>query len=120
MLTVNGAGKASNGTRRTFNMTLSPVQWEVLTATGLRSVWAIDLPKGRHQLRVASIHPATGRGGSVYLDVDVSEAIGAAARCADRVALPVEDADGVCRRAACLLDGGHADRDTRASPKATC
>jgi VWFA-related protein len=73
LLTVNSGGKASNGTRRTFNVTLSPVQWQILTATGLRSVWGIDLPKGRHQVRVASIHPATGRAGSVYLDVDVSE-----------------------------------------------
>jgi VWFA-related protein len=73
LLTVNGGGKAANGTRRTFNVTLSPVQWEILGATGLRSVWGIDLPKGRHQLRVASIHPGTGRAGSVYLDVDVSE-----------------------------------------------
>jgi VWFA-related protein len=72
LLTVNAGGKAANGTRRTFDLTLSPLQSEVLTATGLRTVWAIDLAKGRHQLRVASVHPPTGRGGSVYLDVDLS------------------------------------------------
>ena len=42
-------------------------------ATALRTVWVVDLPKGRHQLRVASVHAATGRGGAVYLDVDVSD-----------------------------------------------
>jgi VWFA-related protein len=71
LLTVNAAGKAANGMRRTFAVSLSPVQREVLAATGLRSVWAIDLPRGRHQVRVACIDAATGRGGSVYLDVNV-------------------------------------------------
>jgi VWFA-related protein len=71
LLTINPAGKASNGTRRIFDVSLSAVQREVLAATALRSVWAIDLTPGRHQLRVGSIDVATGRGGSVYLDVDV-------------------------------------------------
>jgi hypothetical protein len=73
LLTVNATGKAANGTRRIFTVSLSPVQWEVLTAMGLRSVWAIDVPAGRHQLRVASIDGATRRGGSVYLDLDVAK-----------------------------------------------
>ncbi len=71
LLTVNATGKAANGTRRVFDVSLSPAQWEILSATGLRSVWAIDLPAGRHHLRVASIDVETGRGGSVYLDVEV-------------------------------------------------
>ena len=73
LLTLNAAGKAANGTRRIFDLTLSPAQWQVLTATGLRSVWAIDLPRGHHQLRVASVDSGTGRGGSVYLEVDVPD-----------------------------------------------
>jgi VWFA-related protein len=73
LLTLDARGKASNGTRRIFDMSLSPAQWEVLTATGLRSVWSVDLPAGPHQLRVASIDLGTARGGSVYLDVDVPE-----------------------------------------------
>lgn len=72
LVTVNGTGKADNGLRRTFDLTLTPLQKEVLAGTGLRSVWAVDLPKGVHQLRVASVDATTGRGGSVYLDVDVS------------------------------------------------
>jgi len=73
LLTLNATGKAANGTRRIFDLTLSPAQWQVLTATGLRSVWAIDLPRGHHQLRVASVDSGTGRGGSVYLDLDVPD-----------------------------------------------
>jgi VWFA-related protein len=71
LLTVDAKGKAANGMRRTFDVSLSPVQWEVLAATGLRSVWALNLPAGRHQVRVATIDGATGLGGSVYVDVDV-------------------------------------------------
>jgi VWFA-related protein len=77
LLTVNATGKAANGTRRIFDISLSPAQREVLTATGLRSVWAIDLPAGRHQVRVASIDSATRRGGAVYLEVDLPSGVGA-------------------------------------------
>jgi hypothetical protein len=76
ILTVDGKGKASNGVRRVFEVSLSPTQRDVLKATGLRSVWAIELPKGRHQVRVASIDAASRRGGSVYLEVDVPDADG--------------------------------------------
>lgn len=75
LLSVNATGKADNGTRRTFDIGLSPVQREVLAGTGLRSVWAVELAKGRHQLRVATVDTVTGRGGSVYLDVDVSDEV---------------------------------------------
>jgi hypothetical protein len=71
MLTVNATGRAANGVRRAIDAALTPLQWEILANTGLRSVWAIDLPDGLHQLRVASNETGAGRGGSVYLDVDV-------------------------------------------------
>ena len=73
LLTVDGKGHAGNGTRRTLEVSLSPAQWGVLIATGLRTVWALELAPGQHQLRVASLD-AAGRGGSVYLGVDVPEA----------------------------------------------
>jgi hypothetical protein len=73
LLTVDGKGKASNGLRRVFDVSLSAAQWDVLKATAVRSVWAVDLPRGRHQVRVASIDTASGRGGSIYLDVDVPD-----------------------------------------------
>lgn len=71
LVTVNATGRAANGVRRSIDAKLTPLQWEVLADTGLRSVWAIELPRGRHQLRVASIETGTGRGGSVYLDVEI-------------------------------------------------
>lgn len=71
LLTVSATGKAANGLRRIFDVSLSPANWDALRATALRSLWAIELTKGRHQLRVASIDSVTGRGGSVFLDVDV-------------------------------------------------
>jgi hypothetical protein len=73
LLTVGANGKIGNGTRRTFDIKMSPTQWDILAATGLRTVWQVDLPKGRHQLRIASVHSAAARGGAVYVDVDVSD-----------------------------------------------
>lgn len=74
LLTVDTSGKASNGIRRTFTLQPTPGQWDVLLASNLRTIWAVDLPAGRHQLRVAARDATAGRGGSVYLDVVVPKA----------------------------------------------
>jgi hypothetical protein len=74
LLTVDHSGRAANGTRRTFGIKVSPTQWDILSASALRSVWAIDLPVGVHQLRVAALDTATGRGGSVYVELDIPRA----------------------------------------------
>ncbi len=71
LLTVNESGKAANGTRRLLTLRPTDAQWAVLAASSLRSVWAVDLPPGRHQLRVAALQSGSGRGGSVYLDIIV-------------------------------------------------
>jgi VWFA-related protein len=71
LLTVNEFGKAANGTRRVLTLKPTPTQWSVLQASSLRTIWAVDLPPGRHQLRVGAVHAGSGRGGSVYLDVTV-------------------------------------------------
>ena len=71
LLTVNATGKAANGTRRVFTLKPSPDQWALLAASSLRTVWAVDLPPGRHQLRVGAVHAGNGLGGSVYLDIVV-------------------------------------------------
>ena len=39
MLSVSASGKVANGTRRTFDIKMSPLQWEILAATALRTVW---------------------------------------------------------------------------------
>ena len=71
LLTVDESGKAANGTRRVLTLRPTDTQWAVLAASSLRSVWAVDLPPGRHQLRVAALQAGSGRAGSVYLDVVV-------------------------------------------------
>ena len=43
----------------------------MLGQLGVRSIWCIDLPPGAHQLRLATVHEQSGRGGSMYLDVNV-------------------------------------------------
>ena len=59
--------------RRTFTVSLSPTQWEILGRRAFAASGRSTLPAGRHQVRVASIDGATGRGGSVYLDVNVAQ-----------------------------------------------
>jgi hypothetical protein len=71
LLTVNESGKAANGTRHLLTLRPTDAQWTVLAASSLRSVWAVDLPPGRHQLRVAAFQSGSSRGGSVYLDIVV-------------------------------------------------
>ena len=44
---------------------------QAIGARGLRSLWAVDLPPGTHQVRVATVHPVTGRSGSMYVDLVV-------------------------------------------------
>ncbi|WP_291984101.1 VWA domain-containing protein [Luteitalea sp.] len=71
VLTVNESGKAANGTRRLVTLRPTAGQWTVLAASSLRSVWAVDLAPGRHQLRVAALQSGSSRGGSVYLEIVV-------------------------------------------------
>lgn len=74
LLTVDKKGKAANGRRREMAFKVPPGQREQLSTTTLRSLWAVTLPPGRHQVRVATLDAATGRGGAVYLDLDVPSA----------------------------------------------
>ena len=71
ILSIDGNGKMSNATQKKAELKVNPQQVETLGALGLRTVWCIDLPPGPHQVRVATVHQQTGRGGSMYLDVTV-------------------------------------------------
>jgi hypothetical protein len=71
ILSIDGNGKMANATQKKAELKVNPQQVETLGALGLRTVWCIDLPPGPHQIRVATVHQQTGRGGSMYLDVTV-------------------------------------------------
>lgn len=73
MLTLDDRGKASNATRKGLEMRLTAPQAQLLGASALRAVWALELPKGRHRVRLAVTENASALGGSLYLDVDIPE-----------------------------------------------
>lgn len=71
ILTIDMDGKVANATQKKAELKVAPAQVEMLGSLGVRTVWCIDLPPGAHQVRVATVHQQTGRGGSMYLDVTV-------------------------------------------------
>ncbi len=74
LFTLDDKGKTSNATRRQMNIRVNDQQLTVLSASALRTVWAIELAPGEHQLRLAAVDEQTGRGGSLYLDLRVDAA----------------------------------------------
>jgi VWFA-related protein len=73
ILTIDGNGKTANATQKRAELKVGPEQVRTLGMLGVRTVWCVDLAPGPHQVRVATVHQQTGRGGSMYLDV-VAEA----------------------------------------------
>lgn len=77
VFSIDDKGKTSNATRKRVQMQMRPEQLARLRASGLRTVWGVELPPGRHQLRMATVDESSGRGGSFFLDVEVRPAPGA-------------------------------------------
>ena len=71
ILSIDGNGKMANATQKTAELKVGPAQVQMLGELGVRSIWCIDLAPGAHQIRVATVHQQSGRGGSMYLDVTV-------------------------------------------------
>lgn len=71
ILSIDMNGKVANATQKRAELKVGPSQVQMLGELGVRSIWCIDLPPGAHQLRVATVHEQSGRGGSMYLDVNV-------------------------------------------------
>lgn len=73
ILTIDNKGEASNATRKSLELKLTAAQAQYLGASALRAVWALDMPTGRHHVRLAVTENASALGGSLYLDVDIPE-----------------------------------------------
>ncbi|HTV01585.1 MAG TPA: VWA domain-containing protein [Luteitalea sp.] len=73
IVTIDANGKTSNATQKRAELKIGPAQARTVGMLGVRSVWCVDLPPGPHQVRVATVHKQTGRGGSMYVDI-VAEA----------------------------------------------
>jgi VWFA-related protein len=71
ILSINSQGKMANAIQKRAELKVGPHQVAMLGGLGVRTIWCIDLPPGSHQVRVATVHQQSGRGGSMYLDVTV-------------------------------------------------
>lgn len=74
LVTMDATGRFGAATKRAVDLRLPEQQVEVLQSSALRTVWAVDLPTGVQQVRVATRHPATGLRGMVALDLLVEAA----------------------------------------------
>jgi VWFA-related protein len=75
IFSLDSRGKTANASRRHAKLTFTPAQLELLDATALRTVWAVELAPGEHQLRLAAIDEVSGRGGSVFVDVSIPKGV---------------------------------------------
>jgi hypothetical protein len=73
LLTVNDSGKPSNGTTAGMDLSLTPEDLARVRSTGVRWLSALELPPGRHQLRVAGRAERTGISGMITHDFVVPE-----------------------------------------------
>jgi hypothetical protein len=73
LLTVSDGGRASNGTSIDMDLRLTQEDLVRVKGTGVRWLSALELPPGRHQLRVAGRALGTGISGMITQDVVVPE-----------------------------------------------
>ncbi len=66
---VDASGRMGKVTHRTASLKFNATQAAVVRDDWVRTVWALDLAPGEHQVRVAIVQPATGLRGSMYIDV---------------------------------------------------
>jgi len=71
LLTVDGSARAANGRSATFDLHLTPEQYQGVKATGVRWISRLEMPAGHYQLRVAGRALQTVLSGLVTRDVDV-------------------------------------------------
>lgn len=71
IFSLDERSKTANATRRQSKLTFTPAQLERLDASAVRTVWAVELPPGEHQIRLATVDARSGRGGSVFVDVNI-------------------------------------------------
>jgi VWFA-related protein len=71
LMTVDGSARAANGRSATFDLHLTPDQYQGVSATGIRWISRLEIPAGHYQVRVAGRARQTAVSGLVTRDVDV-------------------------------------------------
>jgi VWFA-related protein len=83
MLTVDSRAKAANGRETALDLRLTREELERVRASGVRWLWRVDLPRGRHNVRVAGRAVRSGTVGVVATDVEVTGDDSASAAMSD-------------------------------------
>jgi hypothetical protein len=65
-------GRLSEGVRRIFTLSLDAATRDTVQRSGLRALGRLELPPGRHQIRIVAHQPG-GETGSVLADVEVPD-----------------------------------------------
>jgi hypothetical protein len=73
LLTVDDRGRASNGRSTKIDLSLPAEELHRVKATGVRWLSKVDLPPGRHQIRIAARALRTGATGMITHAVDVPD-----------------------------------------------
>lgn len=71
MLTIDDRARASNGKSATIDLHLTTAELDRVKQTGARWLSRIELPPGRHQIRVAGRALRSGTTGLITVDLDV-------------------------------------------------
>ncbi|MCC6164834.1 MAG: VWA domain-containing protein [Acidobacteria bacterium] len=71
ILSMDANGKIANATQKNVELKVGPALVGTLGQLGVRTIWSVELTPGSHQIRLATVHRQSGRGGSMYLDVAV-------------------------------------------------
>jgi hypothetical protein len=66
---VDAAGRMGKVTHQQAALKLKGKQVDSVSNDWVRVVWAVDLPPGQRQIRVAVVQPTTGLRGSMYVDI---------------------------------------------------
>lgn len=66
---VDAAGRFGKVTHQQAALRLKGSQVDSVRNEWVRAVWAVELPAGQRQIRVAIVQPTTGLTGSLYVDV---------------------------------------------------
>jgi VWFA-related protein len=73
VVALDGAATFETGDRQTLQLQLKPETYATVQARGLRALFRLNLPPGRHQLRAAVNDTGSGLTGTVFYDLDVPE-----------------------------------------------
>jgi hypothetical protein len=66
-------GKVQGSVHSDFELAVRPATHQLLTEAGFRVITTLELPSGRHHIRMAALESGAGKGGTLFYDVEIPE-----------------------------------------------